>query len=77
MQEQGENVGPCWAFGSFSKEIAAPQTAPDRVRAANGPGLNQLGVNGSLSAISSLIAKSVILFEALAEMIVANGEFSM
>jgi len=31
-------------------------------------------VKGSLSAISSAIASSVILLEALAEIIVANGE---
>jgi hypothetical protein len=47
------------------------------MRDASGPAFNRLGVNGSLSAISSLTAKSAILFDALAEMIVANGEFPM
>ena len=45
------------------------------MRDASGPAFNRLGVKGSLSAINSLTARSVILFEALAEMIVANGEF--
>src|SRR6266478_8756655 len=34
------------------------------MRAANGPGFNRLGVKGSLSAINSLSARSMIVFEA-------------
>jgi hypothetical protein len=37
--------------------------------------LNRLGVNGSLSAINSAIASSPILFDPLAEIILAKGEF--
>jgi hypothetical protein len=44
------------------------------MREASGPALNRLGVKGNLSAINSLIARSVIVLEALAEIIVANGE---
>ena len=44
------------------------------MRDARGPGFNRLGVKGSLSAINSLIARSVILFEALAERIAAKDE---
>src|ERR1700737_5453581 len=55
--------------------IVAPQIAPDTIRDASGPAFNRLGVKGSLSAINSLTARSVILFDTLAEMIVANGEF--
>ena len=44
------------------------------MREASGPALNRLGVKDSLSAINSLIARSVIVLEALAEIIVANGE---
>src|SRR6476661_8072612 len=55
--------------------MVAPQTAPDTRRDARGPVFNRLGVKGSLSVINSLIARSVILFEALAERIAAKGEF--
>ena len=55
--------------------IAAPQTAPDTMRDASGPAFNRLGVKGSLSAINSVSARSVILFEALAERTEAKGEF--
>src|SRR6202022_4768941 len=54
--------------------MVAPQIAPDIIRYASGPAFNRLGVKGSLSAINSLTAKSVILFDALAETIVASGE---
>ena len=40
-----------------------------------GPAFNRLGVKDSLSASNSLIARAVILFEALAERIAAMGEF--
>ena len=39
------------------------------------PAFNRLGVKGSLSAINSVSARSVILFEASAERIAAKGEF--
>jgi len=54
--------------------IAAPQIAPDTTRDARGAAFNRLRVKGNLSAISSLIANSAILLEALAEIILANGE---
>jgi len=54
--------------------IATPQIAPDATRDASGAAFNRLRVKGNLSAISSLIANSAILFEALAETILANGE---
>jgi hypothetical protein len=44
------------------------------MREASGPAFNRLGVKGSLSAMSSLIASSAIVREALAEIIEANGE---
>ncbi len=63
------------ASGRFTApQTAAPQIAPDAMREASGPALNRLGVKDSLSAINSLIARSVIVLEALAEIIVANGE---
>jgi hypothetical protein len=49
--------------------------APDTARDASGAACNRLGVNGSLSAISSDAASSAILFNALAETILAKGEF--
>src|SRR4029077_1340536 len=45
------------------------------MRDARGPAFNRLGVKGSLSASNSPIARSVILFEALAERIAAKDEF--
>ena len=63
------------ASGRFTVPcIVAPQIAPDTTRDASGAAFNRLGVKGSLSAISSLIASLAILFEALAEIILANGE---
>jgi len=44
------------------------------MRDASGVAFNRLGVKGSLSAINSLNAKSVILLDAVPEMILANGE---
>jgi hypothetical protein len=44
------------------------------MRDASGAAFNRLGVKGSLSAINSLNAKSVIFLAAVPEMIVANGE---
>src|SRR2546429_9509780 len=75
MAPNPPRTAPCLRGRFTTPYIVAPHTAPDKMRAANGPGFNRLGVKGSLSAINSLTAKSVILFDALAEMIVANGEF--
>jgi hypothetical protein len=43
------------------------------MRETSGPAFNRLGVKGSLSAVSPLIASSAIIREALAEIIAANG----
>jgi hypothetical protein len=54
--------------------IAAPQIAPDTIRDASGAAFNRLRVKGNLSAIISVSANSVIVFEALAEIILEKGE---
>jgi hypothetical protein len=58
-------------------QTAAPQIAPELTREASGPAFNRLGVKGNLSTIISLIASSVIARDALAEIIVANGEIHL
>jgi len=64
---------PPSASGCFTVPcIVAPQIAPDTTRDASG--VQPTGGKGSLSAINSLIASSAILFEALAKIILANGE---
>src|SRR5215469_13461687 len=55
-------------------QTVAPQIAPNPMREARGPAASRLGVKGSLSTISSLIASSVSLRAAPAEIVVANGE---
>jgi hypothetical protein len=63
------------ASGRFTVPcIVAPQIAPDTNRDASGAAFNRVGVKGSLSAINSLIASLAILFAAVAEIILANGE---
>src|SRR6266550_1318663 len=62
------------ASGRFTApQTAAPQIAPHAMRETSGPAFNRLGVKGSLSAVSPLIASSAIIREALAEIIAANG----
>jgi hypothetical protein len=55
-------------------KTVAPQIAPDVMRDASDPMFSRPGVKGSLSLISSLIASSVSLRDAPAEIMVANGE---
>jgi hypothetical protein len=54
--------------------IAAPQIAPDTIRDARGAASRRLRVKGNLSTTRSLIANPAILFEVLAETILANDE---
>ena len=60
----------CWwdipHFGTLGESIAT------LARGTSGAAFNQLGLKGSLAAINSLTAKSVILFDAVAE-VPSNG----